>query len=343
MSAEVQPHLQLREVSVEGLDAEAAANAEREVRSQFELIRRYDITLRESAEVMVQVTGNVAAAVNRFNEEQGISAPPYGRSRVEGESAGIVLTAPGNAKPNRHVIVIDATLWSVQSNWHAVHRTHGLAYLLGFLLNHYDSNGSVPDPPAFDGAHARGLWHNSLALCAAWDDAVTAFDLCNVILTDSSGKPVQLSDHLGGDCLQGVSELLDQLCVFSTFDVAFYRVFAIDLEDLYPTAMTLGCVLTRTTIGLISLFGMDGQLEQVKKVLSAMNGFSEFLEPIWDRIVDGCVLERQEQRIEAFSIALTDLLHRLGLRIEDLENGQMYLHVHDPVRCSWAEQDTAAS
>ena len=102
MSDSNRPELVLCSVSIEGLEANASAIVEHEVRVQFELARQSGIALREPAEVTVHVTDETAIAVDRFNLECGISAPPYGRERPTGISGGIVLTTPGVASPAKH-------------------------------------------------------------------------------------------------------------------------------------------------------------------------------------------------------------------------------------------------
>ncbi|MFO0835775.1 MAG: hypothetical protein U0638_12450 [Phycisphaerales bacterium] len=330
--------IRLRSVTSQGLSSCDAEVAEREVHVLLELAQRAQFHLRKPVELTVCLTTDLAAEVDRFNQEHGIPSSEYQRQRPDGISFGIVLTPPEDQAPASHTIVVDASLWVDEAGANIVHRTFGLAYLIGHLLNRHDCERPGPQPSPERGRHARTVHWCSHTLQCAWSDSILAIDLCNSCLRDSDGNPVQLSDFLAADSLAVASELLDQMCVFATFDVNAYRVFGIDLDDLYPTAIDLAFGLLRTSVVLIVLSASDRRIDPILGALHGLNGYAEFLEPVWPAIVDGCANEDASARATAFELALTELLRRMGLRIEDLEGDDIYIHVDAPVTCSWVER-----
>lgn len=337
MTTSPPPQFALCELSIEDLDGGAQTTAEAEIRSLFELARRCATSPPKPVEISIELSANMAGAIDRFNKKYGIPSPPYDRSRPQGTSCGITLTVPGDGDVFRHVIVMDATLWSEQVPGNVVYRAYGLAHLLGHLINRHDDARVKLTPPEFEGEYAESLWQNALALGSTWNDCITAIDICNACVRDQDGTPVVLADYFGNQNLLAVSEILDQLCVFASFDVGFYRATAIGLEDLYPTAASLAGGLLRTVVETICMFAACGRFDELQDALSRMNGFNEFLEPIWADIINGCTSEEYQSKVQAFISAFIAVFDRLGLRIEDMQGGGLYVHVHEPVTCSWKE------
>lgn len=330
--------IRLRSVQVDELSSDNAKVAEREARVLVDLAQRIPFDLRKPVEITVCFSADMAAAIDRFNHEHGLPSTDYKRQRPDGIAFGIVLTHPGDRDTADHTIVADASLWMEQSDSNLVRRTFGLAYLMGHLLNRYDRKRPKPQISKSLGWHARAMRGCSHSLQSIWSDSILALDLCGACLRDQSGNPIQLSDGLAGDTLGTASELLDQMCVFATFDVNAYRVFEIDLEDLYPTAMNLACGLLRTTVVLIVLSAAGLRIDPNLGSLSGLNGYSEFLGPVLPAVLEGCVNEDASTRALSFERALTELLGRMGLRIEDMEADDIYVHVEAPVTCSWLER-----
>lgn len=330
--------IRLRSVRVDGLSSDNAKVAEREAHVLVELAQRSPFDLRKPVEITVCFSADMAAAIDRFSHEHGLPSTDYKRQRPDGIAFGIVLTHPGNTDTADHTIVADASLWMEQSDSSLTRRMFGLAYLMGHLLNRHDRKRPEPEALQLRGQHARAMRGCSDSLQSIWSDSILALDLCNSCLRDQAGDPIQLSNFLAADVLGMVSELIDQMCVFATFDVNAYRVFGIDLEDLYPTAMNLACGLLRTTVVLIVLSAAGLRIDPILGSLSGLNGYSEFLGPVLPAVLEGCVNEDASTRAPSFERALTELLGRMGLRIEDMEADDIYVHVEAPVTCSWLER-----
>lgn len=324
-------------VTVDGLEANSRAVAEQEIRSQCEVIRRFAVPLQQNVEISVHLTDDLAAAVDRFRAGQDDNHAPYDRSRLQGTSLGIVLPSPSEASTAAHTLIVDASLWVEQSPAHVVLRTYGLARLLGTLVNHHDLSQQELLPPSFSGHHAEELWHAALTLRSTLDDALLALDICGACLRNQNGNAILVADYLGDALISGSSEMLDMLCVFATFDIGLYRGFSIgDVDELYKTGPQLAFALTQSLVESIAVFGVASRFSELYDMLLRCNGFQEFVAPVWTDL-NGCVVEQDEAMLAGFGRVLNELLSRLGLRIEDLEGGGVWLHVHEPVICKWNE------
>jgi len=335
MSTSARSRLVLRGVVSEGLPAAAANAAEREIRTVFAIAEHCAAVMERRAEVSVRITADLEAAVDRFNHEHGLFGSPYSRKRPCSEASGIVLTVPSDANDARHVIVVDASLWPNRSSEHVVLRTMSLACLIGRLINLHDPGLQEPGEAVSSGEHARDLRRRALALSSEHVASIAGASICGVCLRDLNGNPVRIADHAGPGLLQMASDLLGQLSVFATLDLPIYRVHSIGFEDLYPTAMDLTDSLLRCAVQLIALFHVENRTVDLRRELVGLNGYSAFLEPVWDHVVEGCTTPQRSVQVQSFSAALIELLSRLGLRAEDQEDGGVYLHVHEPTSCSW--------
>lgn len=332
------PHFALEQIVIDGLDGDARATAEREVRNLFQLAGLSGVPCQRVG-ISVHLADDLEGTIDRFNAQHGIEAEPYDRTRPQGISCGKALAAPGDSDTFSYMIFLDAALWSEHTPEHVVYRAYGLARLLGHIVIEHRAGRAMPIPPTPPGKYMTDLWHRASSLCHVWDLNMTAFNMCNACLKDQDGNPVSLTHYFGNQSILMVSEFLDQLCIFASFDVQFYRATAIGLDDLPPTALFLSEGLLASVVEAASLFASCEQFELFRDAVSRMNGFREFLEPIWTDIMDGCIAEEGDARQRAFTSAVVSLFDRLGLVIEDMENDGLYVHVHDPVMCSWTESD----
>lgn len=339
MSNQDQLQLTLRSISIDGLEADDSATAKRELQMQFEFAQKLGVTLRKPTGVTIQIAGNLEHAVDHFNQSQGIEGHPYKQERPGGISCGILLTEHDGTSSAEYLLILDAEFWSAQTLWNIVLRTYGVAYLVSELANRVDADRMDIEVPSFKGRHAESLWHTSLALCSSLGSSMYAANFCNTCIKDGEGNPVELSALLETCSPDAVSDYLDQLCVFATFDVAFYRIFSMDLDGLYPTSMSLVCGLLQCILKLIPLYAVLDQLKGLIEMLSVMNGYREFLDPVWNDIMAACATDDLNERLDLLSSTITKMMGNAGLRVEDLDDGTIYLHVHEPVPCSWEDRN----
>lgn len=331
-------HFVLSRVVTDGLDDNASATAEAEVKNLFQLACLAGVAC-QPVDISVQLTDALTEAIDQFNVQHGIAAPPFDRTRPQGISFAKVLAVPSQSSTSSYVIVLDSALWSQSSAENVVYRAHGLARLLSHIVVKHQAGRATPIPKTALGPYAFSLWQRVSVLCDAWDEQVTAVGICNACLRDQEGNAVPLTEFVGGQSMQMVSEFLDQLCIFASFDVQFYRVTAIGLDDLPPTALSLSMGLLASVLEAASLFAACSKFEQFCSAVSCMNGFDEFLEPIWATIINGCISEDSHALRHALTEAVVVLFDRLGLQIEDMDDGDLYVHVHEPAMCSWKESE----
>ncbi|MDX9912601.1 MAG: hypothetical protein RBS39_12290 [Phycisphaerales bacterium] len=254
-------HFVLSRVVTDGLDDNARATAETEVKNLFQLACLAGVAC-QPVDISVQLTDALTDAINQFNVQHGIAAPPFDRTRPHGISFAKVLAVPSQSSTSSYVIVLDSALWSQSSAENVVYRAHGLARLLSHIVVKHRVGRATPIPKTALGPYAFNLWQRVSVLCDAWDEQVTAVGICNACLRDQEGNAVPLTEFVGGQSMQMVSEFLDQLCIFASFDVQFYRVTAIGLDDLPPTALSLSEGLLASVLEAASLFAACNEFER---------------------------------------------------------------------------------
>lgn len=344
MPSDPNTRFSLSQIVIDGLGPDTRAAAEQEIRNQCELIQHVAPSLQQNVVLSVHLADDLAASVDRFRASQSEHGDPYDRSRIHGTSFGIVLPSTSESSAAAYTIIADASMWSEQSSVHVVHRTYGLARLLATIVRDHDASRPHAEPPSISGRHAQAVWHAACALRSTWEDFCFSLDICASSLRDQNGGRVNVVDYLGDSLIAGVSEMLDMLCVFDTFDIELYRALSIgSVDDLYETGPRLAATLLQLLVETIAVFGAASRFRECCERVSRLHGFVEFVDPVWDDIIDACTAEQAEDMLARFDTILTDVLSRMGLRIEDREDGSVYVHVHDPVVCTWNEVAASTS
>ncbi len=330
------PWLTLSSIAVEGLDPDMTRRAEEEIRTLLGPLERVDLDLAHDLELSVLVTADMAAQVDRIRQEHGTFTHPYRRERESGVAAGITLTA-SDGPPLRVTLVLDSGYWSRSDPLDIVQRVYMLGYVFGHALLQARETASdstyTSDVPTVGADELRDV---AVDLLDAFDADCTALFLCQSLRLDD-GSSVQCSQWLGDDLIANASALADSLCVFAAIDIHFYRVTAVGLEELYPRAALLLGQTLQMLVHAFALYTADGRYDVAIDALKQSSGFQAYLQPDIDEFVAALKEGEQHLREERLAIVVERILGRLGLRLEDMPDGGIYVHVSDPVLCAMGD------
>jgi hypothetical protein len=320
----------LSSVTVEGFDTALTEAVDREVRTLLSPLEQEPLDLAGRINLSVIVTDRMPEHVDRINGEYGLHRAPYRRERSRTTAGGIVLTARGSP-PFQVVIVVHNEPWTRSDGSAIIERT----YLLGYLIAHVVRAGQAEPRSSTDSlkprTHAAAIRDAAATFIEAFDANRTAIALCGHWLRCDDGGPVPLADTLGSRHVAVAHELAEQLSVFATIDIQFYRITAVGLGDLYPR---IGPLLGENMLVLLhalALYGAEDRADALIEALARSPGFRAYIQPELEAIRSALAGQDRVQSEAELGAALERILLRLGLRIEDLPGGNLYVHVSEPV------------
>lgn len=317
---------------VEGMDVDLAAKAEQEVRRLLAPFIGSPLELNNDTELAIVITDRMAEHVDRIEKEHGRQrATPYQREKAAVIASGIVLTAPGHS-PSRKAIVFAHTLWTRPDGGALAERF----YMVGYLLAHVLREAREERPPSQPPAPAVRQYTESVRATAevvteAFDADWTAIELCRHWLTTTDESTLRLSEIFGERFVAAVHDLGEKLSVFAAIDVQLYRVTDVGLDELCPRVCPLLAEAMVVFAHALALFAADDRVASLKESLALSPGFKAYILPEEAAIRNAIAAEQQEDRIDGIVAAFDRILLRLGLRIEDLPDGDVYVHVVEPV------------
>lgn len=326
-----EPRISVSSVVVEGLDADLCRTAESELRSLLAPFEQVPLDLVGGVALSVLVTDKMEEHVDRIGRSHGSQAAPYQRQREGGVAGGLVLTAPGGP-PWVTTIVLHSSLWSHSDGLGIVNRVYMLAFMFAQVLDHGQSRNTEEDQQGDEHrSHAEAAHLAARFFIDAFDAHCTAVDLCRFWLSSADGTPLQLSEMCGASPIASVFELGEKLSVFATIDVQFYRLTAVGLEDLYTR---VGPLLGQTMLMLmhaLALHAADDRVDLLMETLSQSAALKAYVLPDFDALRAAIRAADEAERVAGMVAVLERILQRLGLRIEDVSEGGVHVHVAEPV------------
>lgn len=322
----------LESIAVEGTDEDRRREIETEIRTQIKGLIKTDLELYDDIQLSIIITDQMAAAVNRATTELGreVSAP-YQRERNSTRSVGIVVCSP-KRQPVVARIIMDIAPWLGQSSDDIVQR----AYLLGHEFGHVLQKGRNAESSWTTLLNPNRSYSDELTRLASlirdeFDADITACSFCDMCLRDDDGKKVSISPFIGSWHIQIAQDLLRQLCDFASTDVLNYRVSYTGLNDLHPKAGSLISELLTTLAHGVALYAIDEDIESFLSALKKCPGFNEYIEPDWKSFL-GSLCGDENNSCEQELVRITSsVFHRVGLIVEDMPEGGIFVHVHEPV------------
>lgn len=279
--------------------------------------------------VSVIITHRMEQEVDRLRKMWGTYEAPFKRRRSTGDVKAVPVKVPGGP-PFATTLVLDSDVWLDDSA--VTHRIYMLANAFAWALEIANGRrGQFRSKACPGSSHAAFLREVGIRLHdTCWIDMQTQ-RLCGLWLSRSDGQPVALSELIGPPKVQSLLHLCDELCVFSAIDIGLFRLTGYGLDELFGRAGGLVNDALITLLGAFATYGNDGKSEELRASLDASVPYRTYLEPA-EMILEAALLQSDEsEAIKHFGQAFDDVLLRLGLRMEDLSDGNRFLHVSQPL------------
>lgn len=330
--------INLASIDIEGEDRAFAESVELEIRTVLEPILSVDLGLVQDVKLSVVLSNNMGEAVDRVTAAYGKAVvAPYQPVRRSVQAAGIVITGP-NGPPVDATAVFDIDPWTRQTPEDIAIRVYLLGHEYGHVLQKGRGTGlkweRSPDEVR---THTSEIRRAAQVMRDEFDADLTADSVCKCCLHNNDGQPVPPALFFGHRFAESANELLGALCAFVSVDVQMYRVSAIGLADLYPKAGTLVGELMLVLTHAAALYAGAGDTKPLSESLAVCPGFAEYFADDWHAFLQALTAEdATEGEAELMRITET-VLDRVGLVVEDTEDGGLYVHVHEPVMCELTE------
>ena len=102
------------------------------------------------------------------------------------------------------------------------------------------------------------------------------------------------------------------------------------LDRILPEVSVCLSELMAVLACVTGLFQAPGRLEAARRTLQGATGFEAYLAADWDDLVGAFATEEREKAVEVLARVMENVLARLGLYVEDLDDGQYFVHVGEP-------------
>jgi hypothetical protein len=290
------------------------------------------LELRHDVNLSIYLTDQMAECVDKVRKDYGMkNITPYEPMRNSVAAFGITLYHP-ERPPLNASIVFNQEPWMQDYGENIVLRTYLVYHEIGHVLQ--EARGSGVN------------WHNKDRTVMPYAETVQrlpailrdefvadiiAGDVCNAILRNDKNQPIWPSEIMGPWFIDSVHQLMGNLCDFARHDVQNYRVTGIGLEGLLPKVAPLITELFLVLAHVAALYAQADKMDLLRTAMENINGFSSLVAEDWDAFLKALAKEDGADA-EAEIIRIFDaVLSRLGLRIDDLPGGNLYIHVHEPV------------
>lgn len=325
----------LKSIVVSGTDEPHQQAIEAEIRTILEALIKNDLDLCDDVQLSIIVTDQMEAAVDRTTAEYGrVVSAPYQQNRNSVRVAGIVVSSP-QRPPVLATIILDIDPWMSSSGEEVAIRTYLVGHEFGHVLQHGRRIGlDWSQPPIKHRTYSSELARAATIIRDEFDADITASSVCKLFLQDEHGNEVLPASFFGYRFAGSAQDLLNQLCQFATVDVQGYRESSNGLNDLYLKIIPLLGELLVVLAHGAALYATANEVESFVSILEECPGFSEYIEPDWKSFI-GALCEEGDEACEKEIVRIAEaVLNRLGLIVEDMADGNMYIHVHEPVFCA---------
>lgn len=334
----VQHSLAISNLYLKDLPTDRRQYVESEVQTLTKLLDQIEI--EKDATLNVVLTHDMGSHVNRINESYGKTLLPYTPIKNTMGAQGITIVHP-HATPLHTSVILDQSAWIKDDNQSVVVRAYTLLHELRHVQQHTQGDGeNCEHSELLPTTYEEGVCHESRTLWNEFDADILADKVCrNTFQLPGDDKPIGPGDFLVTGFIESAAKLLDSICHFVERDVYSYRYNNGKLNHLYPTAVMLIrellTVLAHTAA--LCIVGMQMATEIVS-ILKRLRGFNEYIEDDWQAFFDA-LTEKYSPAVESeLARILKVIMKRMGLVIEDLPDGQQFVHVFEPVFCCTPSQ-----
>jgi hypothetical protein len=231
----------------------------------------------------------------------------------------------------RASIIFDQNSWTIDSDDSIVHRAYMVPHEIEHVLQR--ARDISPSLGTYDGrakTEAEEAKRAAKILRQEFEADMIAVRICNGILRNKEGGHVYPGEVMGPWFLDAVRELIGKLSDFARKDVQFYRLTGIGLDGLYKKAAPLIGELLLVLVHAIPLYAQMDKMDLLGSALQDIPGFPASFGEDYDALRDALVMEDDAASETEIIRIYNTILHRVGLRIEDLPEG-LYVHVHAPL------------
>ncbi|MEM6333591.1 MAG: hypothetical protein AAF823_09670 [Planctomycetota bacterium] len=270
--------------------------------------------------------------VNSVHSEYGIlRSAPYKQEREFITGIGITLVDT-RSDAYQASVILDGRLWDDNSAYNLVSRTYILCHEIGHVCQYGNGYGRLTDDETtIDGSFESELSFQARILWDEYDADILATKMVRHCLRTGEGDCVNISNFLSGGYVDAVKDILAEMIEFASCDVQTYRVYAIGLDDLLPKAKRMVGTLT-LILGHLLGINIDGSdRDRICRLLRDLEGFDTYILPSWERLINGLSYSTIAESKSTLVAVQREILWRLGLDAQDLEDGNIFVHVHKPL------------
>lgn len=332
------PTLKLKGISLKNLPADRVEVVEKEIRDIVSLFEKVsdNFSLQHEVQLKVYLTNKMGELVNEINKDFGRKIEtPYNPIRNTVAAQGITITHP-KFPPIKIAVVFDQNAWAKDDSENIATRVYLIAHEMGHVLQKAykpDTISISREKGAAGLTHVEAVKNLSKGILDEFDADITAGSICNMILRDDKGQSVCIGEVLGPWFLASAHKIFEMLCNFTKHNLQSYRETGVGLDGLHPTAAPIIGELLLILTHLIALYKQAKKLDILKENLQILPAFGGFIERDWRAFIEALDgHDRSVSEAEIFRIC-ESVLWNIGLRIEDFQDGEMYIHVHEPFFC----------
>lgn len=335
-----------RRLSLLGVDASALPPdrlepAVREVEGLIRLFADVVDAIEPPHEIALDVVlaETLDTQVDRVIKEHGRfeAVGPYRGARNAVAAHAITLRDPRHAAV-RATIIIDHSYWLADVGDIPLIRAYLLIHELGHVLQQARETSADwrrhQEPLR---THEEAIRRAAVILWEEFDADMFSLSVCQRICRRADGAPLTFASTFGHGFLESAKNLLDRLCAFAQDDVQTYRRTGNGLEALYPKATSILGELMVVLAHTASAFQADQDIEGLTTALQTFRGFAAYVGDDWEVFLTELRNKDNAVAAEDNLFALIDrVLSRLGLQIEDVSEGEMFVRVVRPALCATA-------
>jgi hypothetical protein len=328
----IKPRLQLENLIVEDIASERMAAVSDEIRGIFSMLEVAGI-LGVGVDVRVDlvVTGRMSEHVERIGAYYGNPGRSYSQTRRGLKAVAITLYG-GETRPLPASVVFDAAVWNANAGQSVGIRCHTLLHEIRHIVQH------VSRPEA-----QQRMWRSSSTTFAEelnrgafmlWDEFDAdwfAGTIAREIVKDGNGESVDVARLLLTWMEEAVLATLTRLREFSTEQVQGYRLRNRGLDGLWEEGGTLLFDLLTILAHLTSHAVVTNCVSEITQRLMALPAFRAYLADDWQKFVEALAVPSVDDAVPELARIVAAVLRRVGLVIEDLPGGQLYIQVVEPI------------
>ena len=324
---------------VEGFDGPRHDQITAELRKVISPLESADLGLVHDVMLHIVLSDRMEHHVDRIREDHGSAgSTSYRRARRTVSASGITLVSP-NRPPVVASIVLASEPWATDFPQNVLLRVYLLCHELGHVLQRGRGSGLDYSMPSL--TNAEEMRRAAVVIREEFDADRTADGLCKLLLRDDAGNALDAGSIMGPEFCGAAISILGDFCSFAR-RVRDYRVTGIGLDELYQTVGALVGEALLIVTHAVALYAGAGKLPDFEQVIRTCNGFALYVAPDWDNFLMSLV-ESDDAVAELRLVRIIEaILHRLGLRIEDRPGAHPFVHVHEPLICPDATDNSVA-